>query len=157
MWPELAAWLASFADGVIVTVDADGFPCSTRCTATANEALNRVAISPVHPELLQAGPAGLLCHSHDAATWKLRSFHVTGELVRDGEAWSLTPTRLSPGSGLTGLRGDLAWAREGQRAADRYLAERGLAAPEIDWKEIDAGKREGGALFEARVRRLRRR
>lgn len=152
MWAKLSRWLASFDEAIVVAIDPNGFPVATRCRAVADPAHEVLALTPEQGQHLRPGPAGLLCHSHDARIWDLRSFHVHGQLRRDGDAWTFAPTRLIHGSGLAGLRGDLSLALGAQREAVRYLARRGLSAPRIDWQEIDAGRREGATLFAARTR-----
>ena len=148
MWDELTRWLASFDSAVIVWRDAEGYPTSTRCHPVPDAARKALRITSAQGDRFQVGPAGLLCHSHDRDTWNLRSFHANGELHQDDAGWWLVPTRVIPGAGLTGLRGNIASLRASNRDARAYLRTRGLKKPRIDWTEIDAAKKEGAALFE---------
>jgi hypothetical protein len=154
MWHELTRWLASFDSAVIVWRDAEGYPTSARCHPVPDPARQALGITPAPGDRFRVGPAGLLCHSHDRETWNLRSFHVSGELHQDDAGWWFVPTRLIPGTGLTGIRGNIAWLRGSSREARDYLRARGLTRPRIDWAEIDAAKKEGAALFE-QARRAR--
>ena len=89
----------------------------------------------------RAGPATLLCHSHDENLWNLKSFLVRGVLAKDDGGWSFEPGQFIPGAGIGGLPAMLRFFIGSRRNAGRYLKKRGLARPRIPWDEINAAKR----------------
>jgi hypothetical protein len=154
MWRDLTRLLATFDGAVVTWRGANGYPASVRCHPVPSEDRRALAIR-LPPGLgPQPGPAGLLCHAHDANLFNLRSFHVNGQLRQEGASWWFVPERLIPGLGI-GVRGQVRSVINPIVAASRYLRLRNLKAPAIDWAEIDAAKHEGAALFDA-ARRPRR-
>lgn len=128
--------LPEFGSAVLTAFDEQGNPTLARVRPSADHVSRSFTIDTGTP--LRPGRASLLCHSHDEQLWSLRSFVVAGDLVRDGENWTLRPDRFIPGGAdklspiamikiIRALRG----------AARRYLDRRGLSRPEIDWREID--------------------
>lgn len=152
-WRDLVRWLATFDSAVIIWRDSDGFPSSRRCHPVPNDDRRALTIDILPGAEMRPGDAGLLCHSHDADLWGLRAFRVNGELQQADGIWWFVPRRLIPrvgvGSARSQVRLVLSAVRHVRRNARQYLHRRGLTAPTIDWREIDAGKHEGALLLES--------
>ncbi|MDQ6915447.1 MAG: pyridoxamine 5'-phosphate oxidase family protein [Actinomycetota bacterium] len=116
---------------VLSYVAPDGFPFSARVPIEVDRAAQHVRIGaeplgcPVHP-----GLACLTAHAHDPEfEWQV-NFQVRGDLVRDGDGWTLVPHKLvggfelPPGSTLGRYRANLAKMRRFHRNAKRELARR---------------------------------
>jgi hypothetical protein len=141
MWPELTAALARFPDAVLTACDTDGYPASGRCRPRPDPVAQVLRIDPIAGLDLGAGPASLLCHSHNQHLWALRSFIAHGALTHtdndtDVAGWEFTPTRLSMGTGMAGPIGDLRGFLAARRRAARYLTGHGLARPAIPWARL---------------------
>ena len=63
----------------------------------------------------------------------------------------LRPAAFISGAGIGGILTTLRAVYDMRRAAARYLARRGLAAPEIPWAQMEAAKAEGKAKGEGSV------
>jgi hypothetical protein len=128
--------LPEFGSAVLTAFDEQGNPTLARVRPSADHASRSFTIDTGTP--LRPGRASLLCHSHDEQLWSLRSFVVAGDLVRDGENWTLRPDRFIPGGAdkLSPIA-MIKIIRALQGATRRYLDRRGLSRPEIDWREID--------------------
>ncbi|MGF0168458.1 methyltransferase domain-containing protein [Streptomyces albidoflavus] len=129
-WHEIDEHLHLFARTVLSFRDEDGYPFSIRTYARQDRAhdLFQVEIPDGVPAV--AGPAWLLWHTHDDNFDVQHSLAVRGELVREDGAWAVCPVRV-----ISRMHGDVA---EIERAADRYLAERGLSVPDaFPWHELE--------------------
>ncbi len=116
---------------VLSFVAPDGFPFSARVPISLDRAAHRVRIgamplgAPAEP-----GLACLTAHDHDPEFKWQRNFQVRGDLVRDGDDWSLVPHKLvggfelPPGSMLARTRLNLAKIRRFRKIAKRQLAQR---------------------------------
>jgi hypothetical protein len=116
---------------VLSFVAPDGFPFSARVPISLDRAAHRVRIgtmplgAPAEP-----GLACLTAHDHDPEFKWQRNFQVRGDLVRDGDGWSLVPHKLvggfelPPGSMLARTRLNLAKIRRFRKIAKRQLAQR---------------------------------
>jgi hypothetical protein len=135
-WPVLTRWLAGFPDAVLSGLDADGGPVSARCRPHPDHARQRLELVGPPALTLRPGPASLLCHSHDAELWRLRSFLVRGRIERSAAGWSFVPSRLVPGTGMSGPIGDLRGFVAARRRAARYLTRRGLPRPSVPWQHL---------------------
>jgi hypothetical protein len=128
--------LPEFGTAVLTAFDEDGNPTLARVRPTADAASRSFSIDTDAP--LRPGRASLLCHSHDELLWNLRSFVAAGDLIRDGESWTLRPDRFIPGgSDKLGPIAMIKIIRELRGTARRYLERRGLSRPTIDWQDID--------------------
>ena len=116
---------------VLSFVAPDGFPFSARVPISLDRAAHRVRIGAM-PLGAPAEP-GLACitaHDHDPEFKWQRNFQVRGDLVRDGDDWSLVPHKLvggfelPPGSMLARTRLNLAKIRRFRKIAKRQLAQR---------------------------------
>ena len=116
---------------VLSFVAPDGFPFSARVPISLDRAAHRVRIGAM-PLGAPAEP-GLACitaHDHDPEFKWQRNFQVRGDLIRDGDGWSLVPHKLvggfelPPGSMLARTRLNLAKIRRFRKIAKRQLAQR---------------------------------
>ncbi len=116
---------------VLSFVAPDGFPFSARVPISLDRAAHRVRIGAI-PLGAPAEP-GLACltaHDHDPEFKWQRNFQVRGDLVRDGDGWSLVPHKLvggfelPPGSMVARTRLNLAKIRRFRKIAKRQLAQR---------------------------------
>ena len=99
-----------YDSAVLSLVAPDGFPFSVRTPIEVDHGERRVRIGehclgvPVQP-----GLACVCAHDHEPSFKWQRNFHVRGDLVRDGDGWSLVPHKLvggfelPPGSTLSRL------------------------------------------------------
>ena len=135
-YAETVRRLPTYRSAVLCSLDEEGTPSLRRVRPTA-DAVQRVFLLDGDVEPLRAGPASLLCHSHDERLWKLRSMVCLGRLEpRDG-GWVFTPTRFVPGAGtdpLTLLR----MIRQNRRNAREYLERRQQPRPKIPWHQYAA-------------------
>ena len=136
MWDEAAKWLNKFDEVVLTVLDADGYPASVRADAHAYDPATGELPAAV-PDALRAveGPAGLLCHRHDEKLWKLNAIQVKGRLENRDGAWVFVSTTFKAPSKLAMYF----FIRGTQTSGQRYLDNRGLDRPEVDWaaaKEI---------------------
>jgi hypothetical protein len=137
MWDEIVRLLPSFESAVLTGLDAEGYPYSMRCKPWVDASARVLAVRLPAYASVQAGPACLLCHSHDENLWNLRSFLVRGALAREGGQWTFEPQRYVPGAGVEGLRGMVNFVSGSRRNTKRYLNKRGLSRPRIPWKAIN--------------------
>ena len=116
---------------VLSFVAPDGFPFSARVPISLDRAAHRVRIGAM-PLGAPAEP-GLACitaHDHDPEFKWQRNIQVRGDLIRDGDDWSLVPHKLvggfelPPGSMLARTRLNLAKIRRFRKIAKRQLAQR---------------------------------
>jgi hypothetical protein len=119
-----------YPEAVLSLVAPDGFPFSVRVPIELDRAGHRVRVgslpvgAPIEP-----GLACLTAHDHDPEFRWQRNFQVRGDLVEDGDGWSLIPHRmvggfeLPPGR-IAMLRANVSKARRYHRVAKRELAKR---------------------------------
>lgn len=142
MWAEIVKKAATFESGVLSGIDAEGYPCSVRCTPAPDHGA-QVLRCAVGAEIeLRPGPASLLCHSHNEQLWDLRSLNVRGTLERDAQGWFLRPTAIIPEVGGTSPIAMIKAVVQLRRTATNYLKKRNLPTPAIPWKELVAAKEE---------------
>ena len=117
--------------GVLSIVCPDGFPFSVRVPVRVDSAARVIRIEGAPSGIpLQPGLACLTAHAHnDEFTWQ-QNFQVRGDLVPEGDAWTLVPRKLvggfeAPSSRLKMLRANAGKARRFRRTAKRELARRG--------------------------------
>ncbi len=147
-WPAVARELGHYDSAVVAARDTDGYPVSVRCVPVP-EASGGTFSLPVSDRIgLVAGPAWLLCHSHDDRFWSLRSFGARGSLERTPEGWRFRPAAFVPGLG--GIVPMIRFFLAGRRRARRYLDSRGLVPPAVPWDRINAIKHEMAARRDLR-------
>ncbi|MFL5910975.1 MAG: pyridoxamine 5'-phosphate oxidase family protein [Gaiellaceae bacterium] len=87
-----------YESAVLSLVAPDGFPFSIRVPIDVDPAGGRIRIGeqcvgiPVQP-----GLACVCAHDHEESFKWQRNFHVRGDLIRDGDGWSLIPHKLVGG------------------------------------------------------------
>jgi hypothetical protein len=125
---DVARQLAAYPTAVLSWRGEEGSPVSARTTV----AVTPDGLRPRPVPGLRPGPAGLLCHAHDARTWGLRSFSTTGYLADTPQGWLFTPDRLLPGASPS-PRALVRTVRSARATASRYLAHRSLPRPDVPW------------------------
>ena len=141
MWTEAVGALARFDDAVLSGVGPDGYPVSVRVRPRPDHGRRLLVLPDELPAAFVAGPASLLCHSHDRRLWNLRSFLIRGGLEQSVHGWVLRPVALVPGTGMAGALGDIRAFIAARRRAGRYLARRGLQRPAVPWRDLRALRR----------------
>ena len=136
MWVELVRALGGFPDAVLTWLDDSGHPVAVRCRPGLDHDRQVVKFCATLPLPPRPGFASLLCHSHDARLWQLRSFLVKGRLDGVDGSWVFTPTALVPGTGMSGPLGDLQAFLAARKRAGQYLSRRGLSRPVIPWERL---------------------
>ena len=122
--PYSAAWIS------------DGYPYSLRCRPALNAERQVLAMDLPPGVPLQAGPACLLCHTHDEHLWNLKSFVLRGTLERQAGSWVFVPRQFIPGMGIGGWRSYLRFVRHGRAATRAFFAKRGQPVPKVAWSEL---------------------
>lgn len=133
MWRDIARESTRFDTAVLSTVTDSG-PISVRCR-TALDAGRRILLI-ADPGDSRPGPASVLFHRHDERLWRLRSCLIMGRLDHHGDEWRFIPERFVPGMGVGGPLSYLRFLRRGRATAARYLAERAIPRPDVEWDEI---------------------
>ena len=136
MWDNIVKSLAKFPNAVLTGMDGDGYPFSIRCVPRIDSSDKLLRLEIMDDLPIQAGPAGLMCHSHNELLWDLKSFMVRGNLGKDGQGWVFQPADFIPGSGMGGPFDELKTMRKMRKSAGRYLERRGLARPKVQWQGI---------------------
>lgn len=131
-WDRRIEEMGSRYDTVVLSLVApDGFPFSQRVPiqADSHDRRLRLAAEPVATPL-RPGRACVTAHDHAPDfTWQ-RNFQVRGDLVRDGDGWSVIPRRLiggfelPPTSTLGRYRTNAGKIRRYRKIAKRELAAR---------------------------------
>ncbi|MGE2737114.1 hypothetical protein [Mycolicibacterium vaccae] len=133
MWTDAARRLGQFDEAVLTVHDAQGYPVSVRVrTRDYDGATGELPV--VLPEALAAvaGPASLLCHTHDEKLWNLDSAQVRGRLEqRDGD-WVFVTESFTPKSRWFLV----SFLKNNNDTAQRYLDKRGLARPAVNWAAV---------------------
>jgi hypothetical protein len=130
MWAEAAKAMAKYPEGVLNAVDARGFPFSVRqLTLPFETATGTMPV--VLPDALGAvaGPASLLCHFHDEKLWNLRAIQLRGRIEKGEVGWRFVATAFTPPAGWRTIPNM-------RQTAMKYLAERGLPLPKVDFDAI---------------------
>ena len=113
---------------VLTVVGPDGFPMSCRLDIEPDRERERIRLGPL-PEWLPAttAKACLCAHAHEPQFRWQTNFQVRGDLVADGDGWSLVPHRVIGGFELPD--GKLAAYRENFKKMLRFrkIAKRELA------------------------------
>ncbi len=136
MWEQITRYLPEFPSAVLSGLDPAGYPYSLRCRPLldAERRILRLGLPP--GALLQAGPACLLCHSHDEHLWNLKSFALRGALERQADGWAFVPRQFIPGMGIGGWRSYIDFVRHGRAATRDFFAARGQPVPRVAWDEL---------------------
>jgi len=132
-WAEAAKCLAKYPDVVVTACDVDGYPISVRQATSAYDAVTGEMPVPLAEALRPApGPAGLLCHSHNEKLWNQTTLTVKGRLERREDNWVFVGTAFTPPSLLAIPQ----MIKRARASTNRYIANRKLEAPQINWAAI---------------------
>ena len=134
MWHEVLEQLSQYPNAVLNSLDDSGYPFSLRCVPQPDAAGQylRLELGPGLP--IEAGPASLLLHTHDAGLQKQKNVLIRGQLSHhEGPVWHFTPEKVVPGAGFGGVLSTWRSFRAARQRATEYLAQRGMARPRIDW------------------------
>ncbi len=142
MWNEIVKHLGKFPSAVLTGIDADGYPFSLRCTPQLDDSRKVLLIARSGAALIQTGPAGLLCHSHNDQLWEIKSIQILGRLEQAGQNWVLHPERFIPGGGIQGQISQMQILWKARSDAKKYLQKRGLPWPKVRWEGFQATKAE---------------
>jgi hypothetical protein len=143
MWRDLERIAPYFTSAVLTSIDADGYPTSTRVQFTLDTAQERVRLRLPAGITIGPGSASLLMHSFNDKLWDLRSYMVRGTLTHPGEDWVLAPEQYTPGMSQSPVA-FLTFVRTSRRKAAAYLKKRGQARPTIPWDDIIHIKKKAG-------------
>lgn len=138
MWSDAAAEFARFPEAVVTALDPHGYPVSVRQRAPRYDpATGEFTVRWPSDLPAVAGQAVALCHFHDENLWKIRQMQIKGRLERRSDGWVFTSTRFRrpPRSRLA-----VFWrlARDMHSAGSRYLAQRGLEMPRVNFEALRA-------------------
>ena len=136
MWDDIVKNLAKFPSAVLTGTDAEGYPFSIRCVPQIDQGQKVLRLQNMSQSLIQAGSAGLLCHSHNELLWDMKAFVVRGNLRQDEQGCVFQPTQFIPGGGVGSPLDQLKAIGKMRRSAKRYLEKRGLVRPQVDWQGI---------------------
>jgi len=140
VWDEIEKYLPIFETAVLNVAGAEGYPYSIRCRPAPDRFAAVLRLDSPDGAALRAGPASLLCHSHEEYTWNQKILVLRGRLEGSGDRWVFRPEKFVPSSGIGGGL-DMVRAMIGmRRTAAAYLKKRGLSRPRIPWREIEAVK-----------------
>lgn len=133
MWAEAAKWINKFPEAVVTVIDTDGYPASVRVSSRGYDASSGQITVPVPATITPvAGPASLMCHSHDEKLWSLQFIAVRGKLDSRDNTWVFHSDRFDPPPKL----GVMSFVGNLRRSAQKYLDKRGLARPQVNWAAI---------------------
>jgi hypothetical protein len=98
-WDERIGELeARHRSAVLAWLAPDGFPLSTRVEPRPDRARRRIELGEAPAGLpIAEGRACLTAHAHGPRFEWQENFQIRGDLVREGDAWSLVPHRLIGG------------------------------------------------------------
>jgi hypothetical protein len=133
VWDEAAKWLNKFPEAVLTVIDGNGYPASVRVSTSGyDKASGELAVSLPAAIDGAAGPASLLCHSHDEKLWNLQMIMINGALAKRNDAWIFRTESFKAPSKLAVVD----FIRNARRSAQKYLDRRGLPRPQVNWAEV---------------------
>ena len=138
MWFEILKYREPYESAVLTALADDGYPFTIRCRPQPDEANKTLRLVLLFGVELTTGPACLLWHRHDDRLWKLNSFTVRGQLLKENKGWTFRPETFILGGGIGGWRSYARFLVNGRRTTRRYLERRGLPRPKFNWDEWDA-------------------
>jgi hypothetical protein len=120
-----------YGTAVLSLVSPDGFPFSARVPVSPDRGARRIRLGPAPAGTpLEPGLACLAAHDHAPDFSWQRNFQVRGDLVEDGDGWSLRPAKLvggfelPPTGALARYRLNFSKIRRYRRIARSELAKR---------------------------------
>lgn len=138
MWSDAAERLADYDEAIVTALDPLGYPVSIRQPAPHYDpATGEFTVEWPTGLAVTAGPATVLCHSHNEKLWNIKQLQIKGRLDRRAGQWVFVTTdfRRSPTSQL-GIF--LRLARDMRKSGKSYLGRRGLEKPTVNWKALKA-------------------
>jgi hypothetical protein len=129
--------LPGYRSAVLATVDEHNAPYLLRVRPEVDSDSGTFLLDVPPGAQPRSGPASMLCHSHDAKLWSLRSFIVVGHLEERDGRWALTCHRYVPGMSRNPLRA-VAMVRRCRRTSRDYLQRRQLSTLSVMWNEYNA-------------------
>lgn len=133
VWDEAAKWLNKFPEAVLTVIDGNGYPASVRVSTSGYDKVSgELAVSLPAAIDGAAGPASVLCHSHDEKLWNLQMITIHGAVEKREGAWIFRTESFEPPTKLAMLD----FIRNARRSAQKYLDKRGLPRPQVNWAEI---------------------
>jgi hypothetical protein len=142
MWAEIVKQAATFHSAVISGLDAEGYPCSARCTPEPEHGAQVWRVTIGSGVEFQPGVANLLCHYHNDQLWDLRSLNVRGKLERDEQGWIFRPTAIVPELGGYSPLAMVKAVIHLRRVTSSHFKKRNLPRPAIPWDRLEAAKQE---------------
>jgi hypothetical protein len=137
MWHQAARALDRFPEVVITAVSVDGYPISVRQTSRRyDERTGEMTVSIPANLVAAPGQATLLAHQHDEKLWNLNAIQIKGRLERRETDWVFVSTSFNNPPSFGEFTRLWQLQKSLRRSADRYLAKRGLACPEVNWAAI---------------------
>ncbi|BBZ52294.1 hypothetical protein H7H82_04270 [Mycobacterium heidelbergense] len=151
MWSDAAKGLAKFDEAMVTALDPAGYPVSIRqMTPCYDEATGEFTVVWPRGLSVSAGPAIVLCHSHDEKLWNIKQIQIKGRLERRADRWVFITTGFHrPPASQLGVFWRL--ARDMRRAGRRYLDQRGLEAPTVNWKALQVLRDRASAKSSSRL------
>ena len=148
MWSEAAKSLAGYREAVVTAVDPTGYPVSVRQAAPRYDPATGEFTAEWPSGLpVSEGPAVVLCHSHDEKLWNIKQLQIKGRLERRNDRWVFRSTGFhAPPASQLGIF--LRLARDMRKTGRRYLDRRGLKAPRVNWRALNALRGGGPAKIE---------
>lgn len=143
MWGDFARLAPAFGSAVLTTIDAEGYPASTRVQFALDTDQERVRLEAGIGTPLRAGKAALLFHSFNDKLWDLRSYMLRGTLTQADGGWLFAPEQYTPGMSQD-PRAFFTFVRTARRKAAAYLKKRNLPRPKIPWDDINRIKKQAG-------------
>jgi hypothetical protein len=132
-----ARQLPGYRSAVLATVDQHGAPRLLRVRPEVDVDSGTFLLDVPTDAEPRSGPASMLCHSHDAKLWSLRSFVVVGHLEERDGRWALICHRYVPGMSRNPVRA-VALVRRCRRTSRDYLQRRQLSTLSVMWNEYNA-------------------
>ena len=137
MWSDILKYSGEYQSAVLTVVDSAGYPFSLRCQPQPDSATETIRLEIPASTTFDPGSACLLWHRHDERLWNLHSFAVRGTLSQDETGWTVRPEQFIPGVGIGGWRSYVRFLVNGRRTTRRYLEQRNLPRPKLDWHEFE--------------------
>jgi hypothetical protein len=146
-WAEAVRRLHGYPDAVLATAPVGELPALRRVRVTPDAAARRLVLEPLDGGAPAAEPVrgGLLFHGHDDRIGALRQFGVAGTVSGADGRWILEPDRFVPGSAPESPLAMVSTVRRLRRVARRYLDDRALGRPRVDWEAFRALQATGAA------------
>ncbi|MDR6979107.1 hypothetical protein J2X68_005841 [Streptomyces sp. 3330] len=128
--------LAGFPSAVLSARDSSGAPVLARTRPVPTD--DGFAVEIPSDCAATPGPASLLVHRHDDRLNHMDNALVRGELRASGDGWLLTPAKVVEPMGSGRPTDAVRVLRRTKRSTSRYLEQRGLQRPRVQWDAFRA-------------------